>query len=167
MSSWFPFPFYCALPVIADAVISNRYNVKSLNDDRHYVPRQFMGHRFQSDEPSGLGPFALVALANLWIMPYRKVGGFHKGPRQIFILILGVALALAFLAAEFGAAPGLTSKASIFGEVLCNIHSTMEDADNFNMAGFGHPVENEVLSDAMLAIALANVITGSAFLGIV
>ncbi len=57
-------------------------------------------------------------------------------------------------------------KPSILGEVLFKIHSTIKDTHNFNMMRGCYPVENEVLADAMLTIPLANVITGSAFLGI-
>ena len=41
-----------------------------------------MRYRLQGSEHIGLRQLALVVPADLRVMPHRKVGGFHKGPRK-------------------------------------------------------------------------------------
>ena len=51
-----------------------------------------MRDRLPSHDDLGLRTFPLIKLGNLWLVADRKMRGFDKGPRQISIAILGVAL---------------------------------------------------------------------------
>jgi len=49
----------------------------------------------------GLRFLALIEAVNGWLIPHGEVGRFDKGPRQILISILGIAVAFAFAITEF------------------------------------------------------------------
>lgn len=63
-----------------------------------------MGHGLAGHYHFRLRELTVIELANLRLVPNGKVRRFHKGPRQILVAILGVALPLALAIAEFRAA---------------------------------------------------------------
>ena len=59
-----------------------------------------MCDRFDSDDTIAFGHFTLIKSFRLVVKADRKVGRFNKRPGQVFIAILGVALALLFTVAQ-------------------------------------------------------------------
>ena len=77
-----------------------------------------MRHGLQRHEDIRLRLFALIELANLWLIAHRKVGGFDKRPGQVLIAIFRIPLPLAFPIAQLGAAdaPAVGGKLANRGE---------------------------------------------------
>ena len=59
-----------------------------------------MRDRFNGYHTVAFGHFTLIKAFRLVVKADGKVGGFNKGPGQIFIAVLGVALAFLFAVAQ-------------------------------------------------------------------